>query len=148
MLTCSEVVEMRATLQNPEWLTTGHVAKAIGADPRTVSKWVDSGLLAGHKLPGSKDRRILRSAFLSFCEANKLIVAELPRAWQPGDEVAGAVVVDVEGIDMLMRCPCQCTFRIGLETLRIRERALKPRPLRCFGCSGRGKGRPKSKGAS
>lgn len=45
---------------HPQVLTTGQVAKLCWVSSRTVQKWVDQGMLRGHRLPGSKDRRISR----------------------------------------------------------------------------------------
>jgi excisionase family DNA binding protein len=39
-------------------LTTGEVATVCNVASRTVSKWFDSKLLKGYRIPGSKDRRI------------------------------------------------------------------------------------------
>ena len=39
-------------------LTTGEVANICNVACRTVSKWFDSGLLKGYRIPGSRDRRI------------------------------------------------------------------------------------------
>jgi CheY-like chemotaxis protein len=39
-------------------LTTGEVSRIACVAPRTVSKWFDSGVLGGYKIPGSKDRRM------------------------------------------------------------------------------------------
>lgn len=47
-------------------LTTGQVAEICGCAPKTVSKWVDSGLLAGYKLPGGGDRRIKEADLREF----------------------------------------------------------------------------------
>lgn len=38
--------------------TSGEIARATGASGRTVSKWIDSGALKGHRLPCSQDRRV------------------------------------------------------------------------------------------
>lgn len=47
-------------------LTTGEVAKICNVAPRTVSKWFDSGQLAGYRIPGSKDRRIPLNQLIKF----------------------------------------------------------------------------------
>ncbi len=39
-------------------LTTGDVAKVCNVASRTVTLWIDKGLLKGYRLPGSRDRRI------------------------------------------------------------------------------------------
>ena len=47
-------------------LTTGEVAKICNVEPRTVSKWFDSGALHGYRIPGSKDRRIPLNQLIRF----------------------------------------------------------------------------------
>ena len=47
-------------------LTTGEVARICNVAPRTVSKWFDTGALAGYKIPGSKDRRIPLNQLIRF----------------------------------------------------------------------------------
>lgn len=47
-------------------LTTGEVAKICNVALRTVSKWFDTGVLKGYRIPGSKDRRIPVSQLLRF----------------------------------------------------------------------------------
>lgn len=47
-------------------LTTGDVAKACAVAPRTVSKWIDGKKLKGYRLPGSHDRRVLRTELVKF----------------------------------------------------------------------------------
>ena len=49
-------------------LTTGEVSQLFQVAPRTVVRWVDEGFLAGHRLPGSSDRRIHRDDLLAFAE--------------------------------------------------------------------------------
>lgn len=53
--------------------TTGEIASICQVAPRTVSKWFDSGSLVGHKIPGSKDRRVRREALLDFLSKNGMI---------------------------------------------------------------------------
>ncbi len=54
-------------------LTTGQVAKMFDVAPRTVSKWVDSGLLKGYRIPGSGgDRRIPVSEVMKFVRKNDI----------------------------------------------------------------------------
>lgn len=48
-------------------LTTGQISKAVGVSPRTVTKWIDSGLLKGWRIPGSKDRRVDYKDLKLFC---------------------------------------------------------------------------------
>lgn len=49
-----------------EIYTTGRIAKMFNASPRTVSKWIDTGLLRGYRIPGSQDRRVTRRALQDF----------------------------------------------------------------------------------
>ena len=53
-------------------LTTGEVAKICRVSSKTVQKWVDSGLLVGFRLPGGKDRRILRNELIRFMKDNSM----------------------------------------------------------------------------
>lgn len=46
--------------------TTGQVSRLLGTAARTVSKWCDSGLLPCYRIPGSQDRRILRTHLRAF----------------------------------------------------------------------------------
>jgi excisionase family DNA binding protein len=51
-------------------LTTGSVARICKVAPRTVSKWVDSGRLRGHLVPGGVQRRIPREYLLRFLKVH------------------------------------------------------------------------------
>lgn len=53
-------------LTTRQMFTTGHVADLVGVAPRTATKWIDSGIIKGHRLPGSKDRRVLRVDLVAF----------------------------------------------------------------------------------
>ncbi len=50
--------------------TTGQVARIANVASRTVSKWFDSGMLKGYRIPGSKDRRIPEVYLIEFLDAN------------------------------------------------------------------------------
>lgn len=50
--------------------TTGQAAKICGVAPRTISKWFDAGMLRGHRIPGSLDRRIPRTELVRFLKAH------------------------------------------------------------------------------
>ncbi len=47
-------------------LTTGEVAEVCNVASRTVGKWFDKKLLKGYRIPGSRDRRILRAELVRF----------------------------------------------------------------------------------
>ena len=53
-------------------LTTGEVARICNVASRTVSKWFDSGQLAGYRIPGSKDRRIPVSNLMQFMKKHSI----------------------------------------------------------------------------
>ena len=52
--------------------TTGTMSKITGVSPRTVATWIDDGHLQGYTIPGSKDRRVSRSALVDFMSANDI----------------------------------------------------------------------------
>jgi excisionase family DNA binding protein len=64
-------------MRTHEVLTTGEVAKICRVAARTVSKWVDSGALAGYRIPGSKDRRIPLSQLIRFMKQHGIPLNEL-----------------------------------------------------------------------
>lgn len=52
--------------------TTGQVAKICSVATRTVTKWIDSGRMKGHRLPGSQDRRIPRESLIEFLDEHNI----------------------------------------------------------------------------
>jgi hypothetical protein len=52
--------------------STGQAARICRVAPRTVGKWVDSGILKGYRIPVSKGRRILRADLLKFLVAQAM----------------------------------------------------------------------------
>ncbi|HUV41538.1 MAG TPA: helix-turn-helix domain-containing protein [Sedimentisphaerales bacterium] len=59
-------------------LTTRDVAKICNVAPRMVSKWFDTGLLAGYRIPGSMDRRIPIAELARFMTAHNI---PIPESW-------------------------------------------------------------------
>lgn len=57
---------MNQTLSDKTVLTTGEVSKIAGVAPRTVAMWIDSGRLAGYRIPGSTARRVSRANLADF----------------------------------------------------------------------------------
>lgn len=55
--------------------TTGMVAKLLNVAPRTVTKWIDRGILKGYKIPGGLDRRVTRKELERFCRDHNLPVS-------------------------------------------------------------------------
>ena len=65
--------------------TTGDIARICRVSPKTVFKWIVSGLLDGYRLPGSKDWRVTRDSLLRFLEENGM-----PLRWLDEFEFANA----------------------------------------------------------
>ena len=67
-----------------EYLTTGQVAKACKVAPRTASKWIDSGMLRGWRIPtASGDRRVMRRDLLAMMREHHIPIP----VWLGGGEV-------------------------------------------------------------
>lgn len=49
-----------------EWFTTAQAARRLGVSAKTVSLWIDTGRLAGIRIPASKDRRVHIAALRAF----------------------------------------------------------------------------------
>lgn len=52
--------------KNPDVLTTGQVATILAVSSRTVTKMCDSGKLPSYRIPGSADRRVLKSDLMKL----------------------------------------------------------------------------------
>lgn len=61
-------------------LTTGQAARVCRVAPRTISKWFDTGLLKGYRLPGCGDRRIPRESLVKFLESRGIPLGDLAAA--------------------------------------------------------------------
>lgn len=59
---------------NAQLLGPGKAAEMLSVAPRTIQNWIDSGLLKGYRIPGSKHRRCLREDVLEFAKANGMKV--------------------------------------------------------------------------
>ena len=47
--------------------TTGEISQLCHVAPRTVSKWIDSGMLRGYRIPGvGGDRRVPHGSLAEF----------------------------------------------------------------------------------
>lgn len=66
---------MRASDPSKAYMTVGEISRLVGCSSKTVCKWIDSGLLEGYRLPGSKDRRVSRVIFSDFARDNDLMKA-------------------------------------------------------------------------
>lgn len=54
------------SVEAAKYYTPGKIAKLCKVAPRTVTKWIDDGLLKGARIPGSKHRRVLGSVLSTF----------------------------------------------------------------------------------
>ena len=57
-------------------MTTGDVAKICNVAHRTVSKWIESGLLNAYLIPGGRDRRITIIELNRFMQAHNMPIPE------------------------------------------------------------------------
>ncbi len=57
------------------FLATGEVAKVAGISKRKVAQWIDSGLLRGFTIPGSKHRRVRRDDLEAFLKKHGMAPA-------------------------------------------------------------------------
>jgi excisionase family DNA binding protein len=55
-----------------EVLTTGEAARICGVNFRTVSRWIDRGLLQAYKLPGRGDKRVLGEELRRFMREHNI----------------------------------------------------------------------------
>lgn len=67
-----------AVMAGTKAFTTGQVASICDVAPRTVSTWVDTGILKGYRLPGSRHRRIPRDALIAFVQAHTMDEIAVP----------------------------------------------------------------------
>lgn len=73
-----------------ESLTTGQAAKLCGVNFRTVSRWIDRGLLQAYQLPGTRgDRRVPVAELRRFMRENNI-----PDPWQAAAAPRRALIVD------------------------------------------------------
>lgn len=56
----------------PDVLTTGEAARICGVNFRTVSRWIERGLLQAYKLPGRGDKRVLGEELRRFMRENNI----------------------------------------------------------------------------
>ena len=59
-----------------EYLTTGEIASMLGISTRTVMRYLNEGIIKGHKLPGRGNNRVHKTDFIQFCEAYDLPVPD------------------------------------------------------------------------
>lgn len=75
-----------------EALTTGQAAKLCGVNFRTVSRWIDRGLLPAYQLPGTRgDRRVRVEDLRRFMREH-----DMPDPWAVPAAARRALVVDDE----------------------------------------------------
>ncbi len=65
------------------YLTTGKIAKMFKVAPRTVAKWIDTGMMKGTKIPGGKHRRVEPSEVVRFAEEHHYEIELLPEVVLP-----------------------------------------------------------------
>lgn len=73
--------------------TTGEVADIVGVNFRTVSRWVDKGIMEGYRIPGRGDHRVTEVGLISFLRENNIPV---PNEMVRPSEEKRILVVDDE----------------------------------------------------
>ncbi|MGR3310256.1 MAG: response regulator [Candidatus Brocadiales bacterium] len=58
-------------------LTSGEVARICNVSSPTVIKWIDTGMLKGFKIPGSKARRVTKKDLLEFMREHDMPLEKL-----------------------------------------------------------------------
>lgn len=59
-------------MSQPDVFGTATIAKMCRCSPRLVAQWIDSGRLGGYRLPGTRTRRVTRTALLRFMREYKM----------------------------------------------------------------------------
>jgi hypothetical protein len=65
-----KIADYPKTLPRQEQYTAGEVAILYGVSHRTACKMIDSGLIRGRTLPGSRERRVLLTEILAHARGN------------------------------------------------------------------------------
>ncbi len=105
-------------------LTTGDVARACHVAPRTVSKWFDSGKLAGYRIPGGGDRRILAEDLLSFMQDHNIPIEGLSNG-QPHVVIVTARIDELPTeSDLLDIRPAGSAYQAGAACREVRPQAV------------------------
>ncbi len=107
--------------------TTGQVSKICQVAPRTVTKWFDSGQLAGYRIPGSNDRRIPRENLIRFMQSHGMPLDAIAEPQRTKILLVG--LPDVEPVALVRQLPvggfevegCRSGFQAG-----ARSAAWKP----------------------
>jgi len=58
-----------------ETYSTGQIAKVCKVSVHTVVRWIDTEILHGYRVPGSKDRRVLHADLIDFLHSSGMISA-------------------------------------------------------------------------
>jgi len=86
-------VNKKTSVEGKKVYTTGEVADIVGVNFRTVSRWIDKGIMKGYKIPGRGDHRVTESGLLYFLQENDIpIPADMVRS----QEEKRIMVVDDE----------------------------------------------------
>ncbi len=87
---------MRSKRKPNDVLTTGEIARACSVSPHLAATWIDKGLMHGHRLPISGDRRVSRAEVIRFIRGagmdvpawlsesrRLLVISPSPLLWLP-----------------------------------------------------------------
>lgn len=109
--------------------TTGHIAKICQVAPRTVSKWVDSGLLKGYRVPGSQARRVRREDLIEFLKEHGMPLGELEDEARPKILLVGVDTKTGDGIKTILGEDYRiisepCGFSAGVKVNSLRPNCI------------------------
>ena len=88
--------------------TTGEIATFCGVNFRTVSRWIDRGVLRGHTLPGRGDHRVCEPDLIDFLQEHELPV--------PPELANERRVLIVDDEPAMVRAINRVLVRLGYET--------------------------------
>lgn len=89
-------------MHNNEVLTSGQIAKICRVAPRTVNKWIDTGLLRGYRIPGSRNRRVPRDQLIRFLKENGMPLGGLEAEGRHKILIVGAEPFFIERLKELL----------------------------------------------
>lgn len=62
-----------------QYYTTAQIGRIVGVSMNTARRWIDDGLLAAIRLPGSNFRRVPRASLVEFMQQHGMPLELLPQ---------------------------------------------------------------------
>jgi excisionase family DNA binding protein len=117
---------VKAAIQSIDRFSTGQIAKMTNVAPRTVSKWIDSGRLVGYRIPGGKDRRVMRADLEAFSRTHGIPLAGLEPTKPKNNVLCVGVRRSAKLLEILNDLSCKYTFTFSLVTAGMIMAVEKP----------------------